>query len=139
LAGWDGGAYQSNEAGQFERSVRACPKVDSGHWTIATSGTKPLWARSGRELFYLDGTNAMTTVPIQTAPTFTHGNPTKLFDGRSYASTPTGRTYDVSRDGQKFLMIKDDAGGDQPSTPASMVVVLNWTEELKRLVPTRMP
>jgi serine/threonine-protein kinase len=130
-------AYQSNEAGQFEIFVRPFPNVDSAHWTIATSGTKPLWARSGRELFYLDGTNAVTSVPIQTTPSFTHGTPTKLFDGRYYSSTPNGRTYDVSLDGQQFLMIKDNVAGDQTSTPTSIVVVLNWFEELKARVPMK--
>jgi hypothetical protein len=130
-------AYQSNESGQFQISVRPFPKVDSGHWTISTSGgNKPLWARSGRELFYLDGANALTSVPVQTTPTFSPGNPTKLFDGRYFAG-PIGRTYDVSLDGQRFLMIKDNAGGDQTSAPASIVVVLNWTEELKQRVPTQ--
>jgi hypothetical protein len=70
---------------------------------------------------------------VQTAPTFSAGNPTKLFDGRYYAGGQ-GRNYDVSRDGQKFLMINDNTAADQTSTPASMVVVLNWLEELKARV-----
>ena len=49
---------------------------------------------------------------------------------------PTGRTYDVSPDGQRFLMIKVGDGSDQTATPPSIVVVQNWFEELKRLVPT---
>ena len=129
-------AYQSDESGQNQILVRPFPNVDGGHWQISTSGgITPVWARNGKELFYLDGTNAVTSVPIQTAPTFSAGTPTKLFDGR-YVGSPFWRTYDVSPDGQRFLMIKDNAAGDQTSTPASMVVVLNWSEELKRLVPT---
>jgi Tol biopolymer transport system component len=128
-------AYQSNESGQNQIYVRPFPNVDSGHWQISTSGgTGPLWARSGRELFYLDGTNAMTSVPVRTSPAFSPGNPTKLFGGPYLKAL--GRTYDVSPDGQRFLMIKDNAVGDQAVTPA-IVVVLNWAEELKRLVPTR--
>ena len=132
-------AYQSNESGQFQISVRPFPNVDSGHWTISTNGvTRPLWARSGKELFYLDGANAMTAVSVHTAPTFSADNPTKLFDGRGqYLAGPPGRTYDVSLDGQKFLMIKNNTVGDQTSTPAGVVVVLNWTEELKTRVPTK--
>ena len=131
-------AYQSNESGQNQISVRPFPNVDSGHWTISTSGgARPLWARSGKELFYLDGTNAVTAVPIQTTPTFSVGNPTKLFDNGRYVAAGIGRSYDVSLDGQKFLMIKATANGDQTSTSPSMVVVLNWTEELKARVPTK--
>jgi serine/threonine-protein kinase len=128
-------AYQSNESGQYEVYVRPFPNVDSGHWQISTSGgTAPVWARSGRELFYRDGTHAVTAVPI-VGPNFSAGIPIKLFDGRYFAAT--GRTYDVSPDGQRFLMIKDNAAGDQTSTLASMVVVFNWVEELKARVPTK--
>ena len=130
-------AYESNEPGQFQIYVRPFPNVDGGRWMISPSGgTKPMWARSGRELFHLDGTNAMTTVPVQTAPNFSYGNPTKLFDGRYYAAVP-GRTYDVSPDGKRFLMIKEGAGGSDTSPAPAFIVVQNWTEELKRLVPTR--
>jgi serine/threonine-protein kinase len=128
-------AYQSNESGQDQIYVRPFPNVDSGHWQISTSGgTRPLWARSGRELFYLDRDNAMTSVPVHTTPAFSPGNPTKLFGGRYLSAS--GRTYDVSPDGQRFLMIKDNAVGDQTVAPA-IVVVLNWQEELKRLVPAK--
>ena len=130
-------AYQSNDSGQNQIFVRPFPNVDSGRWTISPNGgTRPLWARNGKELFYLDGTSAMTAVSVHTAPTFTVDTPTKLFEGR-YVAGMTSRTYDVSPDGQRFLMIKTTARGDQASTPASMVVVLNWTAELKRLVPSK--
>ena len=125
------------KSGQNQIWVRPFPNVDGGHWQISTGGgITPVWARSGKELFYLDGTNAVTSVPIQTAPTFSAGTPTKLFDGR-YVGSPVWRTYDVSPDGQRFLMIKDNLAGDQTSAPASIVVVLNWLEELKRRVPAK--
>ncbi len=124
-------AYQSNESGRFEISVRPFPNVDDGHWTISTSGgTRPLWARSGTELFYFDGAGAMTRVAIQTAPAFSAGTPTKVFD-TPYYTRATGRTYDVSPDGQRFLMIKTSGTEQAPS----MVVVLNWLEELKVKLP----
>lgn len=113
--------------------MRPFPNADAGHRTISTSGgTRPLWARSGTELFYLDGASAMTRVPIQTAPTFSAGTPTKLFDTR-YFSGGSGRSYDVSPDGQRFLMVKA-AGTEQAP---SMVVVLNWLEELKAKLPSK--
>ena len=96
-----------------------------------------MWARSGKELFYLDGTNALTAVPVQTAPTFSAGTPTKLFAWQTPAPGAWGRTYDVSPDGQRFLMIKETASGDQPSTLPSIIVVLNWVEELKARVSAR--
>src|SRR5262245_33075897 len=65
--------------------------------------------------------------------------PTKLFEGRYGPPTAYhyGRTYDVSPDGRRFLMIKNSAASDPSAPPDSMVVVINWTEELKRLVPRR--
>ncbi len=132
-------AYESNESGQSEIYVRPFPKVDSGRWQISTAGgTRPVWAPSGRELFYLDGSNLLTAVPVQTSgPTFSAGNPTRILSTRYYTgSTARGydlRGYDVSPDGQRFLMIKDLAQSDQTAPVASpgMVVVLNWFEELK--------
>jgi serine/threonine-protein kinase len=94
-----------------------------------------VWARSGRELFYLDGANALTVVSVHTGPTFSADTPTKLFEGPYLAAGEIDRTYDVSPDGQRFLMIKNAAGGDQASTPASMIVVVNWVEELMAKVP----
>jgi serine/threonine-protein kinase len=129
-------AYQSNESGRFEVSVRPFPNVDSGYWTISTTGgMMPLWARSGKELYYLTLDGALMAVPVHSTPAFSAGTPTKLFDTRYYA-TGNARTYDVSRDGQTFLMIKA-AGGDPTSTPTGIVVVLHWVEELKARVPTK--
>jgi hypothetical protein len=111
-------AYQSNPSGLFEISVRPFPNVDSGHWQVSTGGgTRPVWARSGKELFYLDGANAVTAVPIYTAPTFSAGTPTKLIDGRYVVGAP-GRTYDVSADG---AAVPDDQGQHerQPDVHAS--------------------
>src|SRR5262249_48313074 len=127
-------AYESNESGRNEIYVRPFPEVERGRWQVSTGGgTQAAWARNGRELFYLDGSNRLTAVPVQTtSATFSAGNPIRLFD-RAY-TTPVGfRTYDVSPDGQRFLMIKDD----QNATAASMVVVEHWSEELKARMPTK--
>ena len=77
----------------------------------------------------------MMVVPVPTAGQFA-GTPTKLFDGPTYVASPQ-RTYDVSRDAQRFLMIRDATATDA-ATPASLTVVLNWAEELKaRLRPAQ--
>ncbi len=131
-------AYKSNESGQVEIYVRPFPQVDSGRWRISTSGgTRAAWARNGRELFYLDASNALIAVQVQTSgSTFSTGNQAKVFDGK-YAEPFPARHYDVSADGQRFLMLKEVAAGDPNATPASLVVVLNWFEELKARVPAR--
>jgi len=68
-------------------------------------------------------------VAIETEPIFTAGSPEVLFTGSYYSGA--GRNYDVSPDGQRFLMIKGEEVG-----AAQINVILNWFEELKRLVPT---
>jgi eukaryotic-like serine/threonine-protein kinase len=122
-------AYQSNESNRNEIYVRPFPVSGERRWPVSVGGgVKPLWARDGREVFYLNDTSLMS-VRVQTSPVFSAANPTKLFDGQYFAGI-TGRTYDVSLDGNRFLMIKS-ASTDTTATPADMVVVLNWTEELK--------
>jgi hypothetical protein len=128
-------AYYSNESGQNEVFVRPFPKVDAARFQIsAGGGSRPAWSKDGKELFYFDATTAMMAAPVQTKPTFSAGKPTKLFDGPWYNVQAT-RPYDVSRDGQKFLMIKN--ASDPSSTPPTMTVILNWLEELKARVPTK--
>ncbi len=136
-------AYQSNESGRFEVWVRPFPDVDAGRVQVSPQGgTRPAWARNARELFYLDADGYLTAVPVQTAgTTFIPGKPTRLFNRRYYAGlSPRGRDlreYDVAHDAQRFLMIKNEGNDDRPDSMASIVVVLNWGEELKRLVPTK--
>ena len=126
-------AYQSNESGRDEVYVRPFPKVQGGRWQISTGGgTGPAWARSGKELFYVDAGGLLMAVPVQTTRSFGVGHAMRVLHTRYFTSDPfTGgiRNYDVSSDGQRFLMIKD--------TPATIVVVVNWLDELKRRAPTR--
>jgi WD40-like Beta Propeller Repeat len=129
-------AYQSRESGgRFEIYVQPYPDASQGRWQISTEGgIVPVWARSGRELFYLDGSNTLMAVPVGTSgPKFSFGRPAKVFDTKYSGNF---YSYDVTPDGLRFLMMKDSHAGDR-TRPPSMVVVLNWTEELKRLVPTR--
>jgi hypothetical protein len=75
-------------------------------------------------------------VPVQTDPGFAAGNPAVLFEG-SYATPQGGRTYDVSPDGRRFVMIKEGAATGDAAPRPQIILVQNWHEELKRLVPTR--
>ncbi len=122
-------AYDTNES---EVYVRPFPNVEEGKWQISRDGgIEPVWAPRGQELFYRNG-GAMMVVGIKTEPTFTAGSPVVLFTGR-YTSPGTVGNYDISPDGQRFLMIKE---ADAVEEQAQINVVLNWFEELKRLVPT---
>ena len=119
--------------------MRPFPEVNSGHWQVSTGGgTRPLWARSGQELFYVSPTGALMRVGVERGPSWAATTPTLLVK-EGYFTSPgghLGRTYDIAPDGQRFLMIKEGGGTDQTAAPASLIVVQHWTEELKRLVPT---
>jgi serine/threonine-protein kinase len=131
-------AYESNESGQFEIYVRPFPEVEAGKWPVsAGGGTRPLWARSGRELFYRAPDGAVMGVQVEAGGgRFRPSPPATLVEARYYGggSSFLGRTYDVTPDGARFLMIKE--GGESTDTAApAIVVVQHWVEELKRLVP----
>ena len=107
-------AYESNESGQFQIYVRPFPNVTDGRSQVTDNGGRsPLWSPDGRELFFVSRTSMMT-VPVQVKPTFTSGNPAKLFDARSLVLDgrflgSTMRTFDISPDGQRFLMLQEAA------------------------------
>jgi serine/threonine-protein kinase len=125
-------AYESNESGRQEVYVRPFPNVEEGKWQISRDGgTEPVWALRRQELFYRNG-GAMMVVGIETEPTFTGGSPVVLFTGRYTSGVPVAN-YDISPDGQRFLMIK--AADEEEGQAAQINVILNWDEELKRLVP----
>ena len=124
-------AYESDESGRSQVYVRPFPNVEEGKWQISRDGgTEPVWAPRGQELFYRNG-EAMMVVGIKTEPTFTAGRPVVLFTGR-YSTSGAVVNYDVSPDGQRFLMIK----AEEEEGLGQIHVVLNWFEELKRLGPT---
>ena len=127
-------AYQSQESGMNHVFVRTFPNVQAGRWQVSTSGGRhPMWSRSGRELFFVDPDDRLTSVEVDAAAGFRATTP-RMIVKRSYFE-PTGvRSYDVSPDGRRFLMIKTATGPEGART--QLVVVLNWSEELKRLVPT---
>ena len=125
-------AYVSDESGRAEIYVQPYPGP-GGKWQISTDGgIEPVWNPNGRELFYRSA-DRMMAVPVTMQPTFSVGKPMMLFKG-DYLASPfpaTGVTYDVTGDGQRFLMVKDAP----QASDIRINVVVNWFEELKRLVP----
>jgi serine/threonine-protein kinase len=124
-------AYVSDESGREEVYVRPYPGPGAKHAVSTEGGREPAWSPDGRELFYRSG-NKMIVAPVETAPDFTAGTPRVLFEGPYIMYLGGGNNYDVTADGRRFLMIRRELG----PAPTQINVVLNWTEELKRLVPT---
>jgi serine/threonine-protein kinase len=129
-------AYESDASGRLEIYVRPFPNVSDGQWQLSTTGgARPLWSRNGQELFYVAADGALMSVRVETTgATWRAGQPARALEGRYFTGATAGfagRTYDVSPDGRRFLMLKD-AGGDEASH--NLVVVQHWFEELERLV-----
>jgi serine/threonine-protein kinase len=133
-------AYESDESGQFEVYVRSFPDVDRMKSPVSTGGGRqPLWSADGRELFYRDSRGAVVGVTVKAVGnTLEAGASTTLVPEGYYSGGggTFGRTYDVSADGKRFLMIKEASDAKEADAPTpTITVVQNWTEELKRLVP----
>jgi len=129
-------AYESDRSLKFEIYVTPFPDVKGGTWPISTAGgTRPLWARDGKELFFVAPDGAMMAVPVDPrGSAWSAGSPMKLFEGPYATGTPSGgRNYDLSADGNRFLMVKQPPGSQ--ATAPQIVMVQHWVEELKRLVP----
>jgi Tol biopolymer transport system component len=125
-------AYMSDESGRREIYVQPYPGPGA-KWQISTEGgTEPVWNPNGRELFYRNG-NKMMAVDVTTQPSFSVGKPRILFQGQYEPTPATFSNYDVSRDGQRFLMLK--TADSAKTAPTQINVVMNWFEELKRRVP----
>jgi eukaryotic-like serine/threonine-protein kinase len=120
-------AYITDASGQYEVVVRPYPGPGS-LWQISIGGgEEPVWSGDGREIFYRNGTKWMS-VGVSTTGQFSATPPRVMFEG-PYINVPNF-SYDLAPDG-RFLLLQGP-----PASPAMHFnVVLNWTEELKRIVP----
>src|SRR5262249_45662058 len=72
-------AYESNDSGQSEVYVQPCPNLAGGRWMVSNGGgTRPLWARTGRELFYVSANLRLMSVPLQPGDRFNPGTPVPI-------------------------------------------------------------
>jgi hypothetical protein len=129
-------AYQSHESGRDEVYVRPFPNVDGGRVQVSAKGGRtPLWARTQDRLFYRTADGAVMAVRVKPGPAWANSPPVQALAAGYFDSTAANsRAFDVSPDGQRFLMIKNAETNDTPAS--TIVIVQNWLEELKRLVPT---
>jgi serine/threonine-protein kinase len=125
-------AYDSDESGRIEVFVQSFPNPLLKRWKVSPAqGSEPMWTRGGRELVYRDGDSVMAvSVDLDNGRS---GAPHALFAG-PYPDNPgwtRPRSYDVTPDGERFLMLKRPQDSPHPQ----IVVVLNWFEELRAKVP----
>jgi serine/threonine protein kinase len=138
-------AYQSSESGQSQIYVRPFPDVARRRFTVsAKAGFSPAWSRDGRELFYIalsggapdrndpnriDGMLTAVHV-VETGGELKFDASKPLFNVGRYVAAGHTRSYDVSRDGKRFLFLRLQT----LVSPPDLVVVVNWIEELKTRV-----
>ncbi len=126
-------AYESDESGQVEVYLRSFPDGGSKIQVSSGGGFNPVWARSGKELFYrarLEGSKRQMMV-VDVSP----GIPIRVSRGRRlFEDSYADAGYDVLPDGQHFVMVEID---QEASRITHFNVVLNWFEELKHLVPPK--
>jgi serine/threonine-protein kinase len=124
-------AYDSNEGGRVEVYVQSFPDPKLQRYKVSPSfGSEPLWTRGGRELVYRKGDSVMAV--SLTLGNGQIGQPVALFGG-PYPDNPgwtRPRSYDVSSDGERFLMTKLPTNRPRPR----IAVVLNWFDELRARV-----
>jgi tRNA A-37 threonylcarbamoyl transferase component Bud32 len=121
-------AYVSSESGKPEVYVRPFPDVGSAKWQVSLSGGfTPMWAHSGKELYYLDDSRALVAVTVQLGTTFSFTNQKVLFSAANYSFAGGYPTYDVAPDDSRFVMIRSVA----PTAETELVLIQNWAEELK--------
>jgi serine/threonine-protein kinase len=124
-------AYQSNQSGRDEVYVQAYPGPGAKVQISTDGGTEPVWGGNGRELFYRNGRKVLAVALIKTSPEFLAGKPVELFEG-PYSSDQYRPGYDVTPDGQRFIMVKVPEG----SAPRQINVIVNWFDELRSRVST---
>ena len=118
--------YVSDESGREEVYAASYPGLSEKKSISIGGGRGPVWSRDGREVFYRNG-DRMMAVPVQISPAFTIGKPRMLFEGNWTANSITNADYDVSADGQRFLMVE----AEKSAVAAELRVVVNWFEELQ--------
>jgi eukaryotic-like serine/threonine-protein kinase len=123
-------AYASNESGKWEIYVTSFPQA-RGKWQVSSGGgEQPRWRGDGKELFYLSSDGKIMAAPVTEGANFDAGAPVALFQAnpREAAATSEQTFYDVTRDGQRFL-INTEAKQTQVEP---MSIILNWAAKLKK-------
>jgi|HubBroStandDraft_6_1064221.scaffolds.fasta_scaffold06746_2 Tol biopolymer transport system component len=123
-------AYASNETGKWEIYVTSFPEP-RGKWQVSIGGgEQPRWRGDGRELFYLSSDGKMMAAPVTTGANFDVGTPAALFQAtpRQPVSTNDLFAYDVSREGQRFLILTQL----KQTETVPMSVILNWSAKLTK-------
>jgi eukaryotic-like serine/threonine-protein kinase len=121
-------AYSSDESGTFEVYVRPFPDVATARWQVSTAGGEmPLWAHSGKEIFFRNHNGDLVAAQISTTPSFSVQSQKPLFSLGSFSFSGPVQPYAVAPDDKHFLMLRETAAGES----GLLIVNEHWFEELK--------
>jgi hypothetical protein len=125
-------AYASNESGRYEVYVRPFPGVNDGRWQISgNGGNEPLWAHSGRELFYRAGNGDLMAVTVAGGSAFVAAEQRRLFAAAPYLSNTAHTEYQLSPDDRRFLFKRLVGAEIAGARAATAVLVQDWLTELE--------
>ncbi len=116
--------YESNESGRREIYLSDFPKLSSRRQISVAGGTEPRWGRDGKEVFYVTPDRSLVSIPIRQPSEPAFANPKVLFRLPGHVGAGGGFSYDVSRDGARFLVLSTKA----PPNARDLAIVFNWPQ-----------
>ena len=120
--------YESDESGTTEVYVRPFPDGAGGKWQLSRGGGRqPRWRADGKELYYVAGQGKFMSVDIDAGSAFSSGAPRQMFEA---SIADGGSNYDVSADGQRFLV--NVIADDETVQTSALSVIVNWSSTLRK-------
>jgi eukaryotic-like serine/threonine-protein kinase len=120
-------AYTSDESGTAEIYVRPFPETSSAKWQVSTAGgSQPVWSKTGRQLYYLNGKNELAAADIRPGATFAVGEQRALFSFAPFLRLGPVPSFDVTADDKRFVMLREG----ESSQESELVVAMHWLDGL---------
>ena len=119
-------AFTTSNSARQEVYIARAPDLADPVPVSTSGGLRPVWSKNGRELFYREG-DAMMKVSVDTRHGLHAGKPERIFSG-DFSGESHDVAFDVTRDGQRFLMVKSD----EAATLTKLTAVQNWQQDLKK-------
>jgi hypothetical protein len=121
-------AYASDESGTMEIYVRPFPETSTARWQVSTAGgIQPVWSKSGRQLYYLNGQNQLIAADIRPGATFAVGEQRALFSVAPFLRLGATPSYIVSADDKRFIMLREGEAAQE----SELIVAMHWLDALK--------
>jgi eukaryotic-like serine/threonine-protein kinase len=121
-------AYGSDESGSMEIYVRPFPETSSAKWQVSTAGgSQPVWSKSGRQLYYLNGKNELVAADVRPSATFAVGEQRPLFSFAPFLRLGPIPSYVVTGDDRRFLILREGESAQE----SQLIVALHWLDGLK--------